>query len=69
MRIPGADKAIGNLLKWSTKEEWRQFREQVFAEHFDLVCDRFGIAEEEEIVDLLGEACDSSPPVSATRAK
>jgi hypothetical protein len=22
MRIPGADQAIGNLIKWSEKDEW-----------------------------------------------
>ncbi len=55
MRIPGADKAIDNLLKWSAKEEWSPFREQVFAEHFDLICSRFDTTEE-EIADLLGNA-------------
>ena len=29
MRIPGADKAIANLVKWSSKEEWNPYREQV----------------------------------------
>ena len=37
MRIPGADKAIDNLIKWSANEEWNPFREQVFAEHFDMI--------------------------------
>ena len=55
MRIPGADKAINNLVKWSAKEEWSSFREQVFAEHFDMICDRFDTTEE-EIADLLGDA-------------
>ena len=57
MRIPGADKAIKNLLKWSAKEEWNIFREQVFADNFDMICDRFDISEE-EIADLLGDAFD-----------
>ena len=57
MRIPGADKAIANLVKWSAKEEWNPYREQVFAEHFDMICDRFDITEE-EIGDLLGDALD-----------
>ena len=57
MRIPGADKAIDNLLKWSVKEEWSPFREQVFAEHFDMIRDRFDTTEE-ELADLLGDAFD-----------
>jgi hypothetical protein len=55
MRIPGADKAIDNLLKWSANEEWAPFREQVFAEHFDMICERFDTTVE-EIADLLGDA-------------
>jgi hypothetical protein len=55
MRIPGADKAIGNLMKWSASEEWIPFREQVFAEHFDMICDRFDTTTV-EIADLLGDA-------------
>ncbi len=55
MRIPGADKTVDNLLKWSANEEWTPFREQVFAEHFDMICGRFGTTEE-EIADLLGDA-------------
>ncbi len=55
MRIPGADEAIENLVKWSAKEEWTPFREQMFAEHFDMICDRFDTTEE-EIADILGDA-------------
>jgi len=55
MRIPGADEAIDNLLKWSAKEEWTPFREQVFAEHFDMIYERFDTTGE-EIADLLGDA-------------
>ncbi len=55
MRIPGADKAIDNLLKWSAKEDWNSFREQVFAEHFDMICDRFDTTKQ-EIADLLGDS-------------
>ncbi len=57
MRIPGADKAIDNLLKWSANEEWTPVRKQVFAEHFDMICDRFDTTEE-EIANLLGDAFD-----------
>jgi hypothetical protein len=54
MRIPGADQAIGNLIKWSEQDEWAPYRQQVFAEHFELILERFGISEQ-TIVDLLGE--------------
>ena len=57
MRIPGADKAIANLVKWSAKEEWSPYRELVFAEHFDMVLDHFDITEE-EIKELLGDALE-----------
>ena len=55
MRIPGADQAIGNLVKWSAKDEWTPYRDQVFAEHLDMIHERFEMTDE-EIVDLLGEA-------------
>jgi hypothetical protein len=54
MRIPGADQAIGNLIKWSEKDEWAPYRQQVFAEHFEVILERFA-ASEREIVDLLDE--------------
>ncbi len=55
MRISGADKAIDNLIKWSAKEDWNSFREQIFAEHFDMICDRFDTTKE-EIAELLGDS-------------
>jgi hypothetical protein len=55
MRIPGADQAIGHLIKWSEKDEWAAYRRQVFAEHFELIMERFDISDQ-EIVDLLDEA-------------
>ncbi len=55
MRIPGADKAVDNLVKWSMNPDWAPYREQVFAEHFDLVCERFDTTEE-ELADLLGDS-------------
>lgn len=53
MRIPGADRAIENLLKWSTSDDWEPYLAELFAEHFEPVCDQFEIAQE-EIADLLG---------------
>ena len=76
MPIPGADQAIGHLIKWSEKDEWAPYRRQGFAEHFELIMERFDISEQ-EIVDLLDELstwyavlCSktSSPPGSAKRA-
>src|SRR6516162_8882179 len=55
MRITGADQAIGHLIKWSEKDEWAPHRRQVFAEHFELIMERFDISER-QIVDLLDEA-------------
>lgn len=55
MRIPGVNRAIGHLAKWSEKDEWASRQEQVFAQHFDTICDRFEMSEE-EIADLLGDA-------------
>jgi hypothetical protein len=55
MRIPGADKAIDNLVKWSAKEDWHSLRKQVLAEHFDMICARFDTTKE-EIADLLGDS-------------
>lgn len=43
MRIPGADKAIDNLIAWSQRDEWAHSREQVLAGHFDDVFERFDI--------------------------
>jgi hypothetical protein len=55
MRIPGADQAIGNLVKWSSREEWAPYQAEVFAEHFELVQEELGVSEQ-EVVDVLGEA-------------
>jgi hypothetical protein len=53
MRIPGVDKAIANLMKWSEKDEWHPYREEVFAKHFDVISNRHDLSDD-EIVDLLG---------------
>jgi len=55
LRIPGVDQAIGNLVKWSEKDEWAPYRDRVIAEHLDTIQERFGMTVE-EIVDCLGEA-------------
>ena len=55
MRVPGADQAIANLIKWSAKDEWSRYQAQLFDEHFRIVEQRFDISRQ-EIGDLLGEA-------------
>jgi hypothetical protein len=57
MRIPGVDQATANLVKWSAIDTWAPYRDHVFAEHFNPVCDRLNITEE-DIDDLLGESVD-----------
>lgn len=53
-RIPGADKAIDNLLVWSQRDDWRPFREQIMGEHFAPVGDRLQLGEE-HLAEILGE--------------
>ena len=55
MRVPGADQAIANLIKWSAKDEWSRYQAQLFDEHFRIVEQRFDISTR-EIGDLLGDA-------------
>ncbi len=55
MRIPGAAKAIDNIGKWSAREEWASRRDEVFAEHLDMILEQFEMTAE-EVFDLLGSA-------------
>lgn len=55
MRVPGSDKAIVNLVKWSTKANWAPYRDQVFAEHLGSIYERFE-SSDEKIRKLLGES-------------
>ena len=76
MRIPGADQAIGHLIKWLEKDEWEPYRRQVVAEHFELIMERFDISEQElsiystKLSAWYAVLCSktSSPPGSAKRA-
>lgn len=54
MRIPGADKAIANLIAWSQREEWTHLSRQVLADHFDEIFEQFGITMD-GIAQQLGE--------------
>jgi hypothetical protein len=31
MKIPGAEKAIQNIMKWSAREDWDAYREDLFS--------------------------------------
>lgn len=55
MRFAGVDQAIGNLMKWSDKDDWAPYRDEVFASHFDEIEDQFGVTAR-ELSDTLGEA-------------
>lgn len=57
MRVPGVDQAIANLVRWSASETWAPYRDHVFAEHIDTVCDRLDMTEE-DLADLLDESVD-----------
>jgi hypothetical protein len=43
MRIPGADQAIGHLIKWSEKDEWAPYRRQGTASE---PCRSFGASQQ-----------------------
>ena len=43
MPIAGRYQAIGNIVKWSARDDWTLYREQVFAEHLDSVADNFDV--------------------------
>ena len=47
MRIAGGDQAIGNLVKWSARDDWTPYREEIFASHLDSIADRFDMTSEE----------------------
>jgi hypothetical protein len=55
MAIPGSDLAIKNIMRWSQKENWASYQEQIFAEHFDEIISRTR-GSKEEAVDQLGDA-------------
>ena len=55
MRIAGGDQAIGNLVKWTSKEDWAPYRDEVFASHLEFVSDKFDVTAE-ELAETLGDA-------------
>ncbi len=57
MRIAGRDQAISNLVKWSARDDWAPYREEVFAHHLDTIMDKFDVTGE-ELTEILGGAFD-----------
>ena len=49
----GADKAVAAIMKWSEREDWREQRTTVFADHLGPVLADFEITVE-EVIDALG---------------
>ena len=55
MRIPGADKAIENLVKWATRDEWEEPQVEIYTAHIDPVADILDMSWD-EIAALLGDS-------------
>jgi len=56
MAVPGADKAIENLMRWAERDEWIEYRDSVFAEHFEFVDEEF----EKNVDDIFGVLGESA---------
>ena len=57
MRIAGSDQAISNLIKWSARDDWAPYFEEVVADHLDAVLDEFDVTSE-ELAGVLGDPFD-----------
>jgi len=53
MKIPGADKAIANVIKWASRDEWSAAREDAVDEHLGEVCEECGIGLD-DLPEMLG---------------
>lgn len=54
MRIPGADEAIEHLARWAGRGRWKEECMHAIAAHFEPVCAKSGISED-ELAEALGE--------------
>jgi hypothetical protein len=54
MRIPGADEAIEHLARWAGRGRWKEECIRAIAAHFEPVCAKSGISED-EFAEALGE--------------
>ncbi len=52
--IPGADKAFQNLMNWSSRDDWREPRQQIFDAHIATILDRFDL-DDDELAEFLGD--------------
>ena len=57
MRIAGREQAINNLVKWSARDDWAPYYEEVFAGHLDPVLDEFDMTGE-ELIEVMGDPFD-----------
>jgi hypothetical protein len=54
MKIPGADEALEHIASWAARGRWKEQCQRVLNDHFEPVCIRAGI-DEDELARLLGE--------------
>jgi hypothetical protein len=54
MRVAGADKAVGNVMAWASRQDWADDWAHVLSEHLVPACDELGI-EVEELEATLGD--------------
>jgi hypothetical protein len=54
MRIPGADEALEQLARWAGRGRWKEECMRAIAAHFEPVCAKAGITED-ELAEALGE--------------
>jgi len=54
MRIPGADEALEHLARWAGRGRWKEESMRAIAAHFEPVCAKSGISED-ELAEALGE--------------
>ena len=57
MRIAGSKQAINNLVKWSARDDWILYYEEVSAHHLDSIMDKFDVTTE-ELAEILGDGFD-----------
>ena len=49
----GSDKAIAAIMKWSTRDDWREQRDAVVEEHIGPICEGLELSPQ-EISEVLG---------------
>ena len=54
MRIPGANEAMEHIVSWARKGHWREECGRMIAQHFEPVCAKAGM-DEDDLAELLGE--------------